>query len=188
MKRCAAALLAIFFAFCSAQAGQYVLGLNFAITQPTTITAIGARDGGTGFTFTESVGVFDNLTGTVVGSEAVFGPGEKGVQLGDVFFERVPTFVLEPGDYSIVSLNDIGTLPGGGGLVGSDTFANLGNDLNLPEGYRFNFGSDFDPAGSSGPRGQFQPFFLIDLVPDGGATALLLGASLAGLAWARRKF
>jgi len=188
MKIPAAALLAIFFAFCNAQAGQNVLGLNFVISQPTTITAIGARDGGTAFTFTEAVGVFDNLTGTVVGSEAVFGPGEEGVQLGDVFLERIPAFVLAPGDYSIVSLNAIGSLPGGGGLVGSDTYASLGNDLNLLEGDRFNFGSDFDPAGGSGPRGQFQPFFLIDLVPDGGATALLLGASLAGLGWARRKF
>jgi hypothetical protein len=60
--------------------------------------------------------------------------------------------------------------------------------VNLPEGDRFNFGTDFNPAGSSGPRGQFQPFFLIDLVPDGGMTAMLLGAALAGLGWARRKF
>jgi hypothetical protein len=189
MKRSVATLFASWLAFSSAQAGQNVLGMNFVISQPTKITAIGARDGGTGFTFTETVGIFNDLTGTEVGPEAVFGPAEVGIQLGDVFYERFPSFVLSPGDYSIISISAGSSLPGGGGgLVGGDAYQNLGNDLNLPEGGRFNFGTGFDAGGSSGPRGQLQPFFLIDLVPDGGMTAMLLGASLAGLGWARRKF
>ena len=162
--------------------------MNFVITQPTTISAIGARDGGTGFTFKETVGIFNDLTGTQVGPEAVFGPGEIGLQIGDAFYERFPKFVLAPGDYSIVSISAGSSLPGGGGLAGGDAFGNLGNDLNLPEGGRFNFGTGFDAGGSSGPRGQFQPFFLTNLVPDGGTTAMLLGAALTGLGWARRKF
>jgi hypothetical protein len=187
MKKSAVVFFASCFVFSSAQAGQNVLGMNFVISQPTTITAIGANDGGIGITSTETVGVFDDLTGTLVGSEAVFGPGETGVQIGDAFYESVPTFVLSPGDYSIISISAGGLLPGGGGLAGGDSYQNLGNDLILPEGDRFNFGTGFDAGGSSGPRGQLQPFFLIDLVPDGGTTAMLLGAALAGLGWARRK-
>ena len=183
------AFLASGAAFSNAQAGQNVLGMNFVVTQPTTITAIGARDGGTPFTFTETVGVFDDLTGSLIGPEAVFGPGEVGIQMGNAFYERVPRFVLSPGDYSIISISGGGSLPGGGGgLTGGNSYGNLGNDLNLPEGGRFNFGTGFNAGGSSGPRGQSQPFFLIDLVPDGGMTAMLLGATLAGLGWARRKF
>jgi hypothetical protein len=183
------AFLASGAAFSNARAGQDVLGMNFVVTQPTTITAIGARDGGTPFTFTETVGVFDDLTGSLVGPEAVFGPGEVGIQMGNAFYERVPRFVLSPGDYSIIAISGGGSLPsGGGGLTGGNAYGNLGNDLNLPEGGRFNFGTGFDVGGSSGPRGQLQPFFFINLVPDGGMTAMLLGASLTGLGWARRKF
>jgi hypothetical protein len=188
MKKTVAAMLVGCISFCSVQAGQGVLGMNFVITTPTTISAIGARDGGTGFTFQETVGIFNDVTGSEVGPIAVFGPGEKGLQLGDVFYERFPAFVLAPGDYSIISISGGNSLPGGGGLTGGDAFGNLGNDLNLPGGGRFNFGTGFDAGGSSGPRGQFQPFILTDLVPDGGTTALLLGASLAGLGWLRRKF
>jgi hypothetical protein len=187
MKRSVATLFASCLALSSAQAGPDILGMNFVISQPTTITAIGARDGGTTFTFTETVGVFNDQTGAQVGPEAVFGPGEVGVQIGDAFFERFPKFVLAPGDYSIISLSAGSSLPGGGSLAGGDAFQNLGNDLNLPEGGRFNFGTGFAAGGSSGPRGQLQPFFLINL-PDGGMTAMLLGASLAGLAWVRRMF
>jgi hypothetical protein len=188
LMRCTLAFLMSCFALSNAQAGQNVLGMNFVISQPTTVSAIGVRDGGIPFTFTETVGVFNDLTGSLVGSDAVFGPGETGIQIGEVFYERIPAFVLSPGDYSIISLSGAGSLPSGSDLAGGDAYQNLGNDLNLPEGGRFNFGTGFEAGGSSGPRGQFQPFFLINLVPDGGMTAMLLGASLAGLGWARRKF
>jgi hypothetical protein len=187
IKRSVVAVLAASFALSAAHAGQNVLGMNFIISQPATISAIGARNGGTPFSFTEKVGVFDDSTGALVGSEAVFGPGEIGIQMGNVFYERVPTFVLAPGDYSIISLSGGGSLPSGGGLAGGNSYQNLGNDLNLPEGGRFNFGTGFDTSPGTGPRGQFQPFFLINLVPDGGMTAMLLGVSMMGLGWARRK-
>jgi hypothetical protein len=184
MKRFVVAILASWscFVFFTARGGPIViLGVNYIVSQPTDISAIGARDGGTGFTFTETVGIFNDLTGAEVGPVVVFGPGETGVQVGDVFYERFPSFVLSPGDYSIISLRDGSTSTAGfGGLIGN-TYAEVGADVILPEGDRFNFGTDF------GNR-QYQPFFLINLVPDGGTTAILLGASLAGLAWLRRKF
>jgi hypothetical protein len=187
MKRRALVFLVSYLVFSSAQAGQNVLGMNFVISQPTTITEFGARDDGTPSSLMETVGVFNDQTGALVSPEAVFGPGEVGTQIGEAFYEIVPSFVLSPGDYSIISISAGGLLPGGGGgLAGGDAFPNLGNDLNLPEGGRFNFGNGFEAGGSTGPRGQWQPFILV--APDGGMTAMLLSTSLAGLVWARRRF
>jgi hypothetical protein len=190
-------LIASSLALTSAQAGQYVLGMNFGVTHPTTISAMGAFDGGTGFTSTETVGVFSDLTGSLVGTEAVFGPGTTGTQVGNVFYENIPSFVLQPGDYSIISISSGSSLPsGGGGLVGGNAYQNLGQDLTMPDGGRFNFGTDFNIslAEGNGVGSQSRPLFLVDpangstgAVPDGGMTAMLLGASLAGLGWVRRK-
>lgn len=187
-------IIASSFAFTSAQAGQYVLGMNFDVSQPTTISAFGAFDAGAGFTSFETVGIFNDLTGTLVGSEAVFGPGEAGTQVGDTFYENVPSFVLSPGDYSIISISTGGLLPSGGGLSGGNSYQNLGNDLNLPNGGRFDFGTglNISLAEGSGVGSHSRPLVVIDPlstgVPDGGLTAMLLGASLAGLGWMRRKF
>jgi len=188
MNKPVATLVASCIALYSAQARQNVLGLNFIITKPTPVNVIAARDGGTEFDFTESVAIFNDLTGSEVGPEAIFGPGANGTQVGDAFYERVPTFVLEPGDYSLIAISDGPPFSGGGGgLIGGDGFKSLGGDINLPEGDRFNFGTGFD-SGSTGPRGQLQPFFFIDEVPDASSTLVLFGGALAGLAWARRRF
>jgi hypothetical protein len=198
MKKYILPLIASSFALTSAQAGQYVLGMNFDVTHPTTISAIGAYDAGIGFTSSETVGVFSDLTGAMVGSEVVFGPGQAGTQTGDVFYENIPSFVLAPGDYSVISTSTGGSLPnGGGGLSGGNTYQSLGNDISMPDGGRFNFGTGFNVslAEGDGIGSRSRPLFLIDpaaatnfSVPDGGLTAILLGASLAGLGWARRKF
>jgi hypothetical protein len=196
MKNYILPLIASSFALTSVQAGQYVLGMNFDVTHPTTISAMGAYDGGTGFKSTQTVGVFNDVTGTLVGSEVVFGPGSTGTQVGNVFYENVPTFVLAPGDYSIISINTGGSLPsGGGGLAGGNAYQTLGHDLTMPDGGRFNFGTGFNIslAEGNGVGSLSRPLFLIDPVgggkgvPDSGMTAMLLGASLAGLGWLRRK-
>jgi hypothetical protein len=195
MKKYILPIFASCFALTSAQAGQYVLGMNFDVSHPTTISAIGAYDAGTGFTSSETVGVFNDLTGTLVGTEAVFGLGETGSQVGDTFYETVPSFVLAPGDYSIISINTGGSLPnGGGGISGGNSYQNLGNDLNMPDGGRFNFGTSFNISLSegSGIGSPSRPLIVVDpspgAVPDAGMTAMLLGASLVGLSCVRRKF
>jgi hypothetical protein len=180
------------FALASAQAGQYVLGMNFVVSHPTTIAAMGAFDGGSAFTSTETVGVFNDLTGQLVGSEVVFAPGNKGTQLGNTFYENVTSFVLAPGDYSIISTSTGNHLPNGSGISGGNNFQSLGNNLNQPDGNRFNFGATFDIslAEGSGIGGHTRPLVLVDPpngVPDGGLTAMLLGATLTGLGWVRRK-
>jgi hypothetical protein len=201
MKKFILLVFASCFALTSAQSGQYVLGENFVVSKPTTISAIGAYDGGTGFTSSETVGVFSDLTGTLVGSEVVFGPGKAGNQVGSILYENVANFVLSPGDYSIIAISTGGLLPSGeGGLSGGNSYQDLGDDVNVPTGARFNFGTGFNIslAEGNGLGSRSRPLVLIDpatvgavpvgAVPDGGMTAMLLGASLAGLGWVRRKF
>jgi len=187
----------MFFASClalsSAHARNYVSGINFVVSDPTIISAIGAYDGGAKFTFTETVGIFSELTGDLVGSEVVFGPGDAGTQVGNVFYESVPTFSLSPGDYSIISVSSGGFTSSGGcsHLSGGNFYQFLGDDEDLPGGGRFNSGTSFEISLSETPGSGTQPGF-VDLVdppsvPDGGQTAMFLGASLAGLGWLRRK-
>jgi len=175
-------------AVASANAGQYVLGMNFVVSHPTTISEIGVNDGGAALASTETVGIFDDLTGSLVGSEVVFGPGE-GTQVGNTDFESVTPFELFPGDYSVITISAGGLLPGqGGGLTGGNSYQNLGGDVDLPGGNRFNSGTGLDVLPGEG-SGYGNPVALVDPpAPDGGLTAMLLGVSLAGLGWARRKF
>jgi VPDSG-CTERM motif len=189
MKKTIAAFFAGCFAVCSAKAG--LTGENFVVTHPTAISAFGAYDGGTGFTSTETVGIFNDVTGNLVGSAVVFGPGSAGTQLGNTFYENVPEFVLSPGDYSIIFASTGSSSPGGSHLSGGNSYENLGSDVDLPGGGRFNSGSDFiislsENSGSTSPSSLI---VLVDppTVPDGGTTAMLLGASLAGLGWLRRR-
>ena len=184
-----------YFAFTSAYAGQYVLGEHFVVSHPITISAIGAYDGGSPFASLETVGVFSDLTGAMIGPEVFFGPGYFGNQVGDTLYENVPDYVLSPGDYSIISISTGGSLPDGGAVSGGNSYQNLGHAVTVPIGGRFNFGTDFNIslAEGNGLGSQSRPLVLIDppgntAVPDGDATALLLGASLAGLGWARRRF
>jgi hypothetical protein len=171
-----------------AKASDVVSGANFVVSHPTEIGAIGVYDGGTAFTSDDTVGVFNTLTGNLVGSELLFGPGIPGNQVGNDFYESVPPFLLAPGDYSIVELSSTPT--GGPGLSGGNSYQNLGNTVNLPGGGRFNSGSSFEISGgeNTGSSASSRGFDLVDPpVPDGAVTALLLSGALTGLCWLRRK-
>jgi hypothetical protein len=139
-------------------------------------------------TAAEAVGIFSDTTGNLVGPEVIFGPGKAGNQLGNTFFESVPNFVLAPGDYSLIFLGAGVSSQGGGHLTGGG-YLNLGDDINLPGGGRFNGGTDLIISLNEGSSvtSQSIPFSLVDPVPDGGMTSMLLGASLVGLSWLRRK-
>jgi hypothetical protein len=181
----------IIFASCltisSAKAREDVSGINFAVSHPTTISAIGAYDGGAAFTSTETVGIFSDLNGNLVGSEVIYGPGKSGTQVGDMFYESLPKFVLSPGDYSIITMSS-----GGSVLAGGNSFVNLASDADLPGGGKFSSGASFEISLSEVSGSAPGSIDLLDpktnSVPDGGLTALLLGTSLAGLSWLRRKF
>jgi len=169
--------------------GDYVLGINFAVSYPTTISAIGAYDGGSGFTSDETVGIFNDLTGNLVGPDLLFGPGTSGQQIGNAFYEKVTPFVLDAGTYSMMALSTGGSNHGGGNsLPGGNSYEDLVNSWNLPSGWRFNSGTGFAIIGTDG-LGTQNPFGALDPppVPDGGTTAMFLTVALAGMGWLRRK-
>jgi hypothetical protein len=166
---------------------DYVLGMNFAISSPTTISAIGVFDGGVGFTGDETVGIFNDLSGDLVGPNLLFGPGTSGTQLDNMFYESVTPFVMEPGDYSIIASISGSSNPGGSSLSGGNSYQDLGNSFNLPGGWRFNAGTGFALVGPGNGGIHNQPFTPLDPVPDGGSAAIFLTAALAGLSWLRRK-
>jgi hypothetical protein len=168
--------------------GDYVLGMNFAVPDPTTISAIGVYNGGTGFSSDEMVGIFNDLTGNLVGPDLLFGPGISGKQIGNTFYEGVTPFVLGPGEYSIMALSKGGSNPGGGNsLAGGNSYEDLLTSWNLPGGWRFSSGTGFAITGT-GSLGGNSPFVPLDgAVPDGGTTAMFLTVALAGMGWLRRK-
>lgn len=180
------------FAISSARAENYVLGMNFVVSHNTAISQVGVADGGNPLTSDETVAIFNDATGDLIGPDLLFGPGETapGTQVGNTFYESVPLFVLTPGDYSIVSIG--GTSPGGytGGSDGNSG-GDLGNTLDLPGGNRFNSGTSFGlgsgDVGSVLPSSSFGLIDPPDPVPDAGTTAILLGGAFTGLALLRRK-
>jgi hypothetical protein len=183
MKKIAILFFASGLALPNANAKEDVSGINFSVSHPTTISAVGAYDGGTAFTSTETVGIFNELDGNLVGTEVAFGPGKSGTQVGKMFYESVPAFVLSPGEYSLIMIGNGGFPSSGGG--------NLDYNLDLPGDGRFGSGLNFDISLSEVPGSAPGFIDLLDpktnVVPDGGLTALLLGSSLAALGWVRRK-
>ena len=141
---------------------------------------------------TKMSGIFNALTGNLVGPDVLFGPGLPGTQIGDTFYENVAPFVLQPGDYLSRGGRQQSPIRADrptAGFLTSIPIRTSGNNLDLPGGGRFNSGTDFtSPNSGSGfgfsPKG---PFSEVDPVPDGGLTLVLLGSSLAGLSWLRRK-
>ena len=170
-----AVIFGVCFAIQSAKANDVVSGGDFVVSHLTEIDAIGVNDGGQALTSGETVGIFDALTGNLVGPEVVFGPGISGNQVGDIFYESTTHFLLGPGDYSLIELSSLpqsGVALSGGNSVGGPFNAGAGVEISLTET-------------SGGPGRSFD---LVDPpVPDGGLTAMLLGGALAGIGWMRRR-
>jgi hypothetical protein len=177
------------------------LGLDFQVNSAITITALGAfnngvtsnlngKDGTSGI----NVGIF-TLSGVAVGSSVHFTASSSITQLnGDAFLPV--SFTLTPGSYSIVATNDVNynssgavnttsTTNDGGGLISfintaryspSTTFS-LPATIDQGPANRYDAGS-FQFVAASGSNST--------TIPEP-ASALLLGAGLAGMALLRRK-
>lgn len=88
------------------------LGMDFKVNSSILVTALGAFDnadtsnlagvGGNGV----QVAIFNVNTGLQVGPTATFTPSGIYFPSGADAFQKVPSFILTPGNYSIVSLND----------------------------------------------------------------------------------
>jgi hypothetical protein len=174
----------------------WLLGMDFTVNSDVTVTQLGAFDSdGDGFQNTVSVAIFD-LDGNMVGSAAYF-TGTTDPLIGGSRFQAVTPFTLQAGTtYSIVSAGYLvgsADYNGNSQSPGFTTFNNLGGALTLVDnGGRWeaqNSNALSLPTDNVGGYSQSDPVFLAGTfaVPDGGVTALLLGASLAGLGWVRRR-
>jgi hypothetical protein len=90
-------------------------------------------------------------------------------------------------EYSVMALSTGDLNPGGNNLSGGNTYRDLSDALNLPGGQRSSSGTSFASPGLGRPGSPDQQFDMVDPAPDGGATAMFLAVSLAGLSWLRRK-
>jgi hypothetical protein len=88
------------------------LGMDFAVNNSIVVTALGAFDNGSLSTLSGStgsgvsVGIFNVNTGLLVAPSVFFNASGTYTQSGADAFQSVPSFILTPGEYSIVALND----------------------------------------------------------------------------------
>jgi hypothetical protein len=88
------------------------LGMEFQVNSPIIVDALGAFDNGvqsglSGTTGTGvEVGIFNALTGQLVGTSATFNGSTKYRQIGGDAFQSVSPFLLGKGFYAIVALDD----------------------------------------------------------------------------------
>jgi hypothetical protein len=173
-----------------------VLGLDFNVNQAITVTALGAYDQGLPANLDGVngggvvVGIFDRNTGLLVSPTASFSSSSPGVQInGDAF--QSESFLLLPGQYSVVTYNDKNYNEGfvsttfnptsvensGGGAI---SFVGSGRYDNTSA---FQFPTTID----SGPTNRYDAgTFAFVTSPEPSSFILLLSAVVAGLVPLRR--
>jgi hypothetical protein len=172
----------------------YLLGMDFVVNSAVWVSQLGTFDsGGDGIDGEINVAIFDT-SGALVSPIATFNGGAGETLIGGSRFLSIAGFTLGPGTYSIVAAGYSGLdFSGNTGLGGSTSFNNAGGAISLvDEGGRWETqaGNALSlPTDNEGGYLQPDPVFQAGTfaVPDGGVTALLLGAGLAGLGWMRRR-
>ena len=179
----------------------FVLGMDFVVNTPVTVTELGAFDsGGDGFANTIHVGIYNVNTAALLGSADLI--GTAGTLIDGSRFVSVTPFTLNPGMYSIVAADFVGAddFSGNTGLgtpPGVTSFNSDGGAISLLDQHaRWQNGTSLVfPTGNTGGHGQPDPEFQAGTfavgeptVPDGGMTVGLLGMALGGLALVRNRF
>jgi hypothetical protein len=174
------------------------LGMDFTVNSSILVSALGAFDNGltsrldgvngSGVT----VGIFSVSTGLLVGSSASFNPSGSYTQTGGDAFQTVSSFILTPGQYSIVAVDDRNYNQGYFG--GPNIYQTL-NDLD--GAISFSGPSRFDGSSSLGLPGSIDGSpvnrydagtFMASAVPEPSTWAmLLLGFAGIGFMVYRRK-
>ena len=179
---------------------DYVLGMDFDVISPVTVTQLGTFDDlGNGFASgtTIQVGIFSTTSTLLVGSSATFSSVTPGTLTGGSrFLPVVAPFVLLPGRYSIVGTGYTPGSQSGNTGLGQTTpvFDNLGGALSLvPKGGRWNEQGDDPfvlPTDNLGGYDQPDPVFLAATfaasIPDGGSASMMLGFGLLAAGFVRR--
>ena len=122
-----------------------LLGMDFQVTSAINITSLGAFDNGLAANLAGkdgsgvTVGIF-SLGGTLQGSSVHFAAADIVTQTGGDAFKTVTSFVLAPGSYSIVALNDINYNSEGAANL-TQTTDNLGSAISFIGSSRFDGGA-----------------------------------------------
>jgi hypothetical protein len=141
------------------QQWQGNLGMQFQVLNSVSVYALGAFDNGltselngtrgTGI----DVGIFNVTSGLLVGTSVHFTTGSAVTQIGGDAFLNVTPFLLGPGSYSIVSLNDPNYNQGYfGGPNIFQTLNNLGGKISFTGPSTFDGGTSLGlPGNTDGP-------------------------------------
>src|SRR6185312_1363558 len=160
------------------------LGMDFQVNNPILVSALGAFDNGT-FSNLDGVNghgvmvaIFDVTSGLQIGTSASFNASGSYTQIGGDAFQTVGPFILSPGDYSIVSVDDRNYNQGfaGGSTNQFQTLDSLGGAIS------FNGPSRFDSVSALGlptmadgpPVDRYDAGTFIASVPEPSTWAMML--------------
>jgi hypothetical protein len=141
------------------QQWQGNLGMQFQVIKPVSVYALGAFDNGltSGLDGTRGsgidVGIFSVPSGTLVGTSVHFTSSSLVTQIGGDAFLNVTPFVLAPGAYSIVALNDPNYNQGFfGGPNAYQTLNGLAGSISFPGPSTYDSGTTLGlPGNTDGP-------------------------------------
>jgi len=171
------------------------LGMDFQVNSPILVTGLGAFDNGT-FSNLDGVNgngvmvaIFDVTTGLRVGNAASFTNSGSYTQIGGDAFQTVSSFVLGPGEYSIVSVDDR-NFNASGNPNGFQNLDSLGGAISFNGPSRFDSVSTLGlPTSADGPPvDRYDAGTFIASVPEASTWAMvILGFFGVGFMAYRRK-
>jgi hypothetical protein len=172
------------------------LGMDFQVNSPIFVTALGAFDNGVQSNLNGvsgngvTVALFNVTTSTQIGPSAFFNSAGSYAQIGGDAFQMVNGFILGPGEYSIVSVNDQNS-NAYGNPNGFQTLDNLGGAItfNGPSRYDSSTTLGLPTTADGAPVDRYDAgTFMASAVPEASTWAMMiLGFVGIGFMTYRRK-
>jgi hypothetical protein len=171
--------------------------MDFQVNSPILVTSLGAFDNGTVSNLDGvsgngvTVAIFNVATGLQVGGSALFTRSGSYNQIGGDAFQDVTSFILGPGEYSIVSVNDR-NFNASGSPNGFQTLDNLGGAItvNGPSRYDSSTALGLPTIIDGPPANRYDAgTFMASAVPEPSTWAMMiLGfAAIGFVAYRKRK-
>jgi hypothetical protein len=158
------------------------LGMDFQVNSPILVTALGAFDNGIQLNLNGvsgngvTIALFNVTTGTQIGPSAFFNSAGSYAQNGGDAFQMVDSFILGPGEYSIVSVNDR-NFNASGSANGFQTLDNLGGAITFNGPSRFDSSTTLGlPSIADGPPVDRYDAgtFMVSGVPEASTWAMMI--------------